>query len=62
MKLVAVQVTLSNVGQAVYSDSPTNGAMLIDGEGRQYRPSFHEVREGQSFGGTSTAWATPAKG
>ncbi|MEV4838276.1 DUF4352 domain-containing protein [Nonomuraea sp. NPDC049486] len=53
-RLVAVQVILSNVGQAVYSDSPTNGAMLIDGEGQQYRSSYHEVREGRSYGGGST--------
>ncbi|MER6948076.1 DUF4352 domain-containing protein [Nonomuraea sp. NPDC000554] len=53
-KLVAVQVTLANVGQAVYSDAPTNGALLIDGEGQQYRPSLHDVREGQSLDGMVT--------
>lgn len=53
-KFVAVQVTLANVGQAVYSDSPTNGAMLIDGEGQQYRATIYDVREGQSFGGSAT--------
>ncbi|TMR94342.1 DUF4352 domain-containing protein [Nonomuraea basaltis] len=53
-KFVAVQVTLSNVGQAVYSDAPTNGALLIDGEGQQYRSTFYEVREGQPFGGMAT--------
>ncbi|MFC5822317.1 DUF4352 domain-containing protein [Nonomuraea insulae] len=53
-KVVAVQVTLSNVGQAVYNDSPTNGAMLIDGEGQQYRSTYFDVREGQSYGGIST--------
>lgn len=53
-KFVAVQVTLANVGQAVYSDSPMNGAMLIDGEGQQYRAAIYDVREGQSFGGSAT--------
>ena len=53
-KFVAVQVTLKNVGQAVYSDSPTNGATLIDGEGQQFRSTYADVREGQSYGGTST--------
>ncbi|MGI5285320.1 DUF4352 domain-containing protein [Nonomuraea polychroma] len=36
-RFVAVEVTLTNQGQAVYSDSPTNGAVLIDAEGQQYR-------------------------
>lgn len=53
-RFVALQVTLANVGQAVYSDSPTNGAMLIDGEGQQYRSTIYDVREGQSFGGSAT--------
>lgn len=53
-RFVAVQVTLANVGQAVYSDSPTNGAMLIDGEGQQYQAAIYDVREGQSFGGSAT--------
>jgi hypothetical protein len=53
-KFVAVQVTLTNMGQAVYSDAPTNGALLIDGEGQQYRPSFGDVREGQSLSGSVT--------
>lgn len=53
-RLVAVQVTLSNVGKAVYDDSPTNGATLIDGEGQEYRRTYIDVREGQSFRGSST--------
>ncbi|MFB4275721.1 DUF4352 domain-containing protein [Nonomuraea sp. MTCD27] len=53
-RLVAVELTLANAGDAVYSDSPTNGAMLIDGEGQQYRTTFRTVQEGQSFGGSAT--------
>ncbi|MGP4095486.1 DUF4352 domain-containing protein [Nonomuraea sp. KM90] len=53
-RLVAIELTLTNAGEAVYSDSPTNGAMLIDGEGQQYRTSFQTVQEGQSFGGSAT--------
>ncbi|MEV0231427.1 DUF4352 domain-containing protein [Nonomuraea sp. NPDC050786] len=53
-KFVALEITLANAGQAVYSDSPTNGAMLIDGEGQQYRTTLFDVREGQSFGGSAT--------
>ncbi|MFC7591607.1 DUF4352 domain-containing protein [Nonomuraea antimicrobica] len=53
-RLVGVEVTLANAGTAVYSDSPTNGAMLIDGEGQQYRSTYHTVQEGQGFGGSAT--------
>lgn len=53
-KLVAIELTLANSGQAVYDDSPTNGATLIDGEGQQFRPTYSDVVEGQAFGGTST--------
>ncbi|UBU09966.1 DUF4352 domain-containing protein [Nonomuraea gerenzanensis] len=53
-KLAAVEITLTNAGQAVYTDAPTTGAWLIDAEGRQYRFSLSNVTEGQSFGGTVT--------
>jgi hypothetical protein len=33
---VAIQVKLDNVGEANYSDSPGNGAALIDADGQQY--------------------------
>jgi hypothetical protein len=45
---------LANQGVAVYSDSPSNGAVLIDGEGQQFRSTLHQVSEGQSFGGSAT--------
>ncbi|WP_214106781.1 DUF4352 domain-containing protein [Acrocarpospora catenulata] len=51
---VAVELELANVGQDVYSDSPSNGAYLIDSEGQQYRTTFGEVQEGVSFGGSVT--------
>lgn len=53
-KYVAIELTLANVGQAVYSDSPTNGAILIDGDGQQFRSTYADVREGQQFGGSAT--------
>ncbi|WP_052422286.1 DUF4352 domain-containing protein [Nonomuraea candida] len=53
-RLVAVEVTLANVGDAVYDDSPTNGALLIDGEGQQFRTTYHTVQEGQPFAGGAT--------
>ncbi|MFG2076014.1 DUF4352 domain-containing protein [Nonomuraea maritima] len=53
-RLVAVEVTLQNSGQAVYDDSPSNGAILIDGEGQQYRTTLRTVQEGQGLGGGVT--------
>ncbi|MGR6916956.1 DUF4352 domain-containing protein [[Actinomadura] parvosata] len=53
-KLVAVEITLTNAGQAVYTDAPSTGAWLIDAEGQQHRFSLSNVTEGQSFGGTVT--------
>lgn len=53
-RFVAVEVTLENVGQAVYSDAPTNSGILIDGENQQHRSTYQDVREGQSFGGMAT--------
>lgn len=53
-KLVALQVTLSNVGQAVYNSSPEGGAVLIDDQGQQYRTSFGRITEGQGLGGQAT--------
>jgi Domain of unknown function (DUF4352) len=35
-RYVAVGMTLENVGSDVYSDSPSNGAFLIDTEGQQF--------------------------
>ncbi len=45
-RLVAVELQLRNAGQAVYDDSPSNGALLIDDQGQQYRSTYGEVREG----------------
>lgn len=53
-KLVALEVTLTNVGQAVYDSSPEGGAVLIDGQGQQYRTTFGRISEGQGFGGQAT--------
>jgi hypothetical protein len=53
-RFVAVQLTLANQGQDVYGDSPSNGALVIDEQGQQYRSTLYEVREGPSFGGSAT--------
>ncbi|GAA2417020.1 hypothetical protein GCM10010404_89420 [Nonomuraea africana] len=51
-RYVGVQVTLNSTGQAVYSDAPSNGAVLIDSEGQQYRSTIGQISEGQSFEGS----------
>lgn len=53
-KFVAVEVTLSNVGQVVYDSSPEGGAYVIDDQGQQYQSTFARIREGQGFGGQAT--------
>ncbi|MET8863085.1 DUF4352 domain-containing protein [Nonomuraea sp. NPDC004580] len=51
-KLVAVEMTFTNTGQAQFTDSPLLSAWLIDHENRQYRPSVKQIGEGQDFGAT----------
>ncbi|GGL53128.1 hypothetical protein GCM10014719_63050 [Planomonospora parontospora subsp. antibiotica] len=53
-RFAAIEITLKNVGQAVYSDSPTYAGTLIDAEGQQYRSTYSDVTEGASFGGAVT--------
>lgn len=60
-KFVAVQLTLSNVGQAVYDSAPSNGAYVIDSEGQQYQTTYARVREGQGFDGAATINAGDAR-
>ncbi|MFI6850045.1 DUF4352 domain-containing protein [Kitasatospora sp. NBC_00085] len=49
-KLVAVQFRLRNTGTAVYDDSPSNGARLVDSEGQQ----FTDTTAGPGFPGSVT--------
>lgn len=53
-RYVAVELSLKNVGQEVYTDAPTVGGALIDAEGQQRPPTFAEVSEGTAFGGSVT--------
>ncbi|MEU9833490.1 DUF4352 domain-containing protein [Streptosporangium sp. NPDC048047] len=53
-RYVAVELRLENKGRAVYDDSPSNGAMLIDDQGQQYRSTFGDVREGVDLRGGVT--------
>lgn len=53
-RFVAIEIKLDNKGQAAYEDSPSNGAVVIDDQGQQYRTTFAEVKEGQAFQGSVT--------
>jgi hypothetical protein len=48
-RLVAVQIVLKNTGSAVYSDSPGNGAELIDAQGQSYSENLIGNRSCQAF-------------
>lgn len=51
-RYVAVQIELTVVGESPYSDSPTNGAYLIDADGQQFDADITSP-VGPSFGGSS---------
>ncbi|GAA3027174.1 DUF4352 domain-containing protein [Streptosporangium longisporum] len=54
-RYVAVELTLKNMGQQVYTDSPIMGADLIDTEGQQHRTTLmSDVKEGVPFSGSIT--------
>ncbi|MFJ8627488.1 DUF4352 domain-containing protein [Kitasatospora sp. NPDC093550] len=54
-RLVAVQFRLHNTGTAVYKDSPSNGARLVDSEGQQFTASVAtETSAGPGFPGSVT--------
>ncbi|MFI6850060.1 DUF4352 domain-containing protein [Kitasatospora sp. NBC_00085] len=54
-KLVAVQFRLRNTGTAVYDDSPSNGARLVDSEGQQFTASITtDTTAGPGFPGSVT--------
>lgn len=61
-RYVAVELQLANKGQAVYDDSPSNGAILIDDQGQQYRAGFGEVREGVALTAATIASGDSRKG
>lgn len=49
-RFVAVQLRLENVGDAVYDDSPSNGATLIDAEGQSFDSTLLETNAGPDLG------------
>ncbi|MFF4342210.1 DUF4352 domain-containing protein [Kitasatospora sp. NPDC001540] len=51
-RYVAVQFRLKNTGTASYSDSPGNGAQLVDTEGQRFTDTYQETTAGPSFSGS----------
>jgi hypothetical protein len=51
-RLVAVQFRLTDTGSAAYSDSPSNGAAVVDAEGQSYQSSLNNAANCPSFPGT----------
>jgi hypothetical protein len=53
-KFVAVQFKLKNTGTVVYSDSPSNGARVVDTQGQQFDASIEDTAAGPGFPGSVT--------
>jgi Domain of unknown function (DUF4352) len=51
-RLYAVQFRLKDAGSAAYSDSPSNGAAVVDSIGQSYQASLDNAAGCQSFPGT----------
>lgn len=51
-RLVSVQFRLKDIGTAVYSDAPSNGAEVIDSNGQGYGASIADSAAGPGFPGT----------
>lgn len=51
-RFYAVQFRLTDTGSAAYSDSPSNGAAVVDSAGQSYDSTFYDVAGCQSFPGT----------
>jgi hypothetical protein len=48
-RFYAVQFRLRDIGSAAYSDSPSNGAAVVDSKGQSYQSDFSAVSGCQSF-------------
>ncbi|MGX4688772.1 DUF4352 domain-containing protein [Streptomyces sp. JNUCC 63] len=48
-RFVGVQFKLVNTGKAAYSDSPSNGAQVADGEGQQFDSTLADITAGPSM-------------
>ncbi|MFJ6518699.1 DUF4352 domain-containing protein [Streptomyces filamentosus] len=54
MRFVAVQFRLKNTGTAVYKDSPSNGAKVVDTQGQQFDATYEDSNAGPGFPGGVT--------
>lgn len=61
-RYVAVEVELTNTGSVPYSDSPSNGATLIDDQDQQYHATYGDVKQGVQLSSTSVAIGDRRKG
>lgn len=62
-RLYGIQLTLKNAGKSTYSDSPGNGAAVIDSEGQEYTASlFGEIAGAQNISSTTIAPGDLRKG
>jgi len=52
--LVAVQFRLKNTGTALYNDSPSNGAAVVDKDGQRFDASLDPTAAGVEFPGSVT--------
>jgi len=48
-RFYAVQFRLTNIGSATYSDSPSNGAQVVDSRGQSYDSTFANAANCQTF-------------
>lgn len=53
-RFVSVQFRLKNTGTAVYKDSPSNGATVIDKDGQRFSASLNNSTAGPPFPGSVT--------
>ncbi|KPI15630.1 protein of unknown function DUF1942 [Actinobacteria bacterium OK074] len=53
-RFVAVQFRLKNTGTEVYSDSPSNGAKIVDTQGQQFASTIEDTTAGPGFPGSVT--------
>lgn len=51
-RFYAVQFRLTDKGSVAYSDSPSNGAQVVDSTGQSYQSDIFTVARCQSFPGT----------
>ncbi|MFD8594746.1 DUF4352 domain-containing protein [Kitasatospora sp. NPDC059646] len=51
-RFVAVQFVIKNTGSTTYSDSPSNGAKVIDSTDQSFNASYQETAAGPGFAGS----------